>query len=90
MQPAAAIRNPATHRQRLKRRIPSARKKSPDSDKEWRSPLRDLGEVEVVDSLPDTNSGKPYSVPDTGSTVALLAFSVALLALSQRKISRAE
>ena len=50
----------------------------------------DFGEVEVVDSLPDTNSGKPYSVPDTGSTVALLAFSVALLVLSQRKISRAE
>jgi hypothetical protein len=51
---------------------------------------KDKVEVVVVDATPGTNSGKPYSVPDTGSTVALLAFSVALLALSQRKISRAE
>jgi hypothetical protein len=41
--------------------------------------------VKVVDSLPAPKPGKPYSVPDAGSTAALLGLSVALLVFAQRK-----
>jgi VPDSG-CTERM motif len=41
--------------------------------------------VKVVDSLPAPKPGKPYSVPDAGSTAALLGLCVALLVLAQRK-----
>jgi hypothetical protein len=46
--------------------------------------------VEVVESLPAPKPAKPFSVPDTGSTAALLGLAVTLLVLSQRKFARVE
>jgi hypothetical protein len=41
--------------------------------------------VKVVDALPGPKTDKPFSVPDAGSTAALLGLSVALVVLAQRK-----
>jgi hypothetical protein len=45
--------------------------------------------VPIVD-LPPRPGPIIYGVPDSGSTVALLGLSVALLVLAQRKFARAE
>ena len=45
--------------------------------------------VKWIDELPDGKKDKgPYSVPDGGSTVALLGISVALVELARRKIGK--
>jgi hypothetical protein len=45
--------------------------------------------VKPIDALPDGKKDKgPYSVPDGGSTVALLGVSVALVELARRKIAK--
>ena len=41
--------------------------------------------VKVVDTLPAVKTDKHFSVPDAGSTAALLGLPVALLVLAQRK-----
>jgi protein with PEP-CTERM/exosortase system signal len=47
--------------------------------------------VKPIDALPDGKKDKrTYSVPDAGSTAALLGVSVALVALARRKIARVE
>jgi VPDSG-CTERM motif len=45
--------------------------------------------VKWIDELPDGKKDKgPYSVPDGGSTAALLGVSVALVELARRKIAK--
>ena len=45
--------------------------------------------VKTIDALPDGKKDKgPYSVPDGGSTAALLGVSVALVELARRKIAK--
>ena len=59
-------------------------------DKDAKKDKEKKEKVEVVESLPAPKPDKPFSVPDTGSTAALLGLAVALLVLSQRKIARVE
>ena len=47
--------------------------------------MRNREKVKVVDALPGPKTDKPFSVPDAGSTAALLGLSVALVVLAQRK-----
>jgi len=42
-------------------------------------------EMPVCERLPDDPTGRPFSVPDAGSTAALLGLSLAVVGLAQRK-----
>jgi hypothetical protein len=42
-------------------------------------------ELPVCERLPDDPTGRPFSVPDAGSTAALLGLSLAVVGLAQRK-----
>ena len=48
------------------------------------------GNYQNNNSIHNNGNGQPHSVPDGGSTAALLGLSFALLVLSQRKIARSE
>ncbi len=56
-----------------------------DQDNKDKKDKEKQKKVEVVDSLPVVKTDKPFSVPDAGSTAALLGLSVAFLVLAQRK-----
>jgi VPDSG-CTERM motif len=58
--------------------VGTRRKKQPEEEK-----------AKTIDALPDGKKDKgPYSVPDGGSTAALLGVSVALVELARRKIAK--
>ena len=55
-------------------------------DQKDKKDKEDKGKQEkVVDALPGAKTDQPFSVPDAGSTAALLGLSVALLVFAQRK-----
>ena len=60
-------------------------KQDDKKDKKDKTDKEKKEKVQIADALPVAATDKPFSVPDAGSTAALLSLSVALVVLAQRK-----